>query len=323
MPERSDKVKQRYEETEQYELPYISKSRVKQWLENPEHFRLKYLEEIKPSETQAMRRGSDIHETFETLYEYSVENRVYPYPELIEKALPADRRMWADYTEPYITNFIDWEHNRWEASGNQLKYYQPVAVEEEHWRDPVLGLDGEPEWMGLADVILPAAGVPEIDTDEGVVIVDFKTGSVPDEKYRSPGIYTELEYYVMLFEDKYDVVGAGAYYPREHTFLLQPDDEEHREDVLNAAENMVIATREYDGSDKFETKPGPLCKWGPGDDEESALYGVCTQCTWGKPINNENQLRELVKQGYNDYDIAEHFGCEPDAVRYWKYKLDL
>lgn len=319
MPDRSNKVERLNEEAGQYELPYISKSRVKQWLENPEHFRLKYLEGIEEPETQAMRRGSDIHETFEAYY--NNQDQAGPATDAID--LLPDHELWADYTEPYITNFLAWEMMRKEEVDGILSEYAPVSVEEEHWRDPVLGIEGEPEWMGLADAILPAAGVPDIETDEGVVVVDFKTGKVPDPQYRSPGIYTELEYYVMLFEDKYPVVGAGAYYPRENEFILQPEMEEYREDVIEAVREMVQATRSYEGDTQFETNEGPLCKWGMDDDQESAFYGVCSQCTWGVPANNENQFRELVEQGHHAHEIAEHLGTSENAVRYWKHKLNL
>lgn len=327
MPDRSEKVLRLYDEVGEYELPYISKSRVKQWLENPEHFRLKYLEGIEEPETGPMVRGSRIHETFEYYYGDVIADlrgggSFTPEGGLSHR-LPTDRELWADFVAPYVANFLVWEVGRWQESGRDPEKYLPRGVEEEHWRDPILGIPGEPEWMGLADVILPAASLPEVEADEGDVIVDFKTGSVPDEQYRSPGIYTELEYYVMLFEDQYDVVGAGAYYPREDEFIAQPETESFRGDVIDAAREMVQATESYEGDEQFEINPGPLCKWGTGEDEESSFYGVCSQCSWGAPAKRENEFKELVAQGYNAYEIAEHLGCETDAVYYWKHKFDL
>lgn len=322
MPDRSEKVSRLNEQTDEYELPYLSKSRVKTWLENPEHFRLKYLEGISEPETAPMVRGSRIHETFEHVYRKQLEKERFVgvgAPDL----LPEDRELWADFIEPYITNFLNWESKRWLAAGEQADGYLPISVEEEHWRDPVLGIENEPEWMGLADVILPAESVPESYADEGVIIVDFKTGSVPDKQYRSPGIYEELEYYKVLFEEKYDVAGAGAYYPKEDRFLLQPEKEKYREAVFDAVEELVSSSAEYEGKEFFETDEGPLCKWGPDADQQSAFYGVCTQCNWGVPAQNEETLRALVDEGYADTDIAEHLGTSTDSVNYWKYKFDL
>lgn len=320
MPDRSDKVLRKYEEADEYELPYISKSRIEQWLKNPEHFRLKYLEEIDEPETFAMRRGTNIHETFEHYYNEALDNDYYPGLAL-EESLPSDRRKWADFIEPHISNFLKWENDRWRASGEQCKHYLPVSVEEEQWNDDIMS--GAPEWMGLADVILRASACPWIDADEGVVIVDFKTGKVPSGKYRSPGIYTELAYYSMLFEDKYDVAGAAAYYPKEDTTLTLEDDAAHREKVMEAAEEMVESSDNYDGTQKFEAKEGPLCGWSSDPDDRSSYYGICSQCSWNVPVDNQNQFEQLVDEGYTDGEIGEHLGCSTNACSYWRYKLDL
>jgi hypothetical protein len=324
MPERSDRIEAAYEAAGEYELPYISKSRVMMWLKNPEHFRLKYLEGIEPGETDAMVRGTRIHETFEHYYDTTVETGG-PL-ERQEAGLPADRQLWADFLEPYVTNFLRWESER-AAAVDEPTAYLPLAVEEERWVDPVLGCDGEPEWMGLADVILPAAALPAVPKSSGVVIVDFKTGSVPAEQYRDEGIFTELAYYAILFEDKYDVAATAAYYPREDELLWQdsesPEFSNAAERVFETVREMVAACRDYEGDTKFEAKEGPLCKWGLSDDEESDFYGVCSKCTWGVPAKNENTFRAMVEEGYTDAGIADALGTSIDAVNYWKYKMDL
>lgn len=313
MPERSSKVQEKYEEAGEYELPYVSKSRVMEWIKNPNHFRLKYLEEIKEPETAAMRRGTDIHETFESIYEWVSETGSAPGPTEIGDALPDDRSMWADYMTPYLSNFLSWELER-ENEGS----YIPISIEEEHWRE---NPTGGPELMGLADVIIPADSAAFLDENEGVVIVDFKTGKVPDEKYRSPGIYTELEYYTLLFEEKYDVAGAAAFYPRTGETLVKQSGE--RGAVLDAIEEMQEASDEYSGGETFETDPGPLCGWSPDDDDRSAYYGVCSQCTWNVPVDNRDRFEELIQNGRSDREIASELGCEPGESSYWRYKLTI
>lgn len=319
MPDRSNKLKRLNKEAGEYELPYISKSRIKQWLTNKEHFRLKYLEGIAEPETGAMVRGTRIHEAFEEFYHAAHEKDAYPGID----GLPENRQLWADFMDPYVTNFLRWEKERWDTAGRRPAEYLPRGIEEECWRDGVLELPAEPEWMGLADAVLPAASLPAVPEDTGSVIVDFKTGSVPDEQYRGDGIYTELEYYAMLFEDEYDVVAVGAYYPKEDTFLTQPAGvEEQRSMVLSAAEELVTACRDYDGDVKFETNEGPLCRWSFDDDDESPYYGVCSQCTWAKPANNKETFKAMLDEGYSFDRIAEELGCSTDSVSYWKYKLE-
>lgn len=319
MPDRSDKVERLNEQTDEYELPYLSKSRLMTWYEVPEHFRLKYLEGIKEPENQAMRRGTDIHESFEAYYEHVLETESYP-PKPISEGLPDNHQKWADYLTPYVANFFVWEHDRWLAAGRDEDDYLPISIEEEIWTDSQHPYGG-PEWMGLADVIVPSASVRQVEADEGVTIIDFKTGKVSAEKYRHPGIYTELEYYTMLFEEKYNVTGAAIYYPKEHEVVTLPQDEDYRSDIIFTSGELLEAAATYDGGDTFDVDPGPLCQWSFDDEDSSAYYGVCSQCTWAEPARNEGRFRELIEKGYSDTEIAEEIGCEPGESSYWRWKI--
>lgn len=319
MPDRSDKVEKAYADAEEGALPYISKSRVKTWLSNPDWFRFKYVKGIKQKETDAMVRGTRIHETFEHFYEQEQQRGVdiMSRPELY---LPANRQLWADFVYPYVTNFLKWERKRLRYANGDREAWEPVAIEEELWLDPILGLDKEPEWMGLADVVLPAAGFPFIDSDDGVVVVDFKTGSVPDEQYRDEGIYTELEYYSMLFETEYDVAGAAAYYPREHETVVQPDDGAFRNNVLDAVEDMVVAVDSGD-SEKFPHEESPLCGWSPDPDDRNPYCALSSKCSWNVPVDNRERFEKLKDRGLGDRQIAHKMDTTPGAIRYWSYKL--
>ena len=63
-----------------------------------------------------MRRGTDVHETFEDYYAeaeafVAERGRVPTLPEMAFALLPVSTR-WADYTEPYISNFLLFETRR-------------------------------------------------------------------------------------------------------------------------------------------------------------------------------------------------------------------
>lgn len=319
MPERSGRYEELQESAGEYELPYISKSRVKSWHENPEHFRLKYLEGFKETETEAMDRGSRIHKSIEVFYENAIEQyeEVGLPPGDYTTYLPDDRSLWADFIDPYLSNFFAWEHRRLEHAPT-VEAWLPVAIEEEYWLD-----DQDPPWTGLADAIYNADSIPEFDGEDGVVIVDFKTGKVPKQQYRDDGIYLELAYYEALFSEKYDdIAGSGAYYPKEDEFIVKDVGTSHDILVNEIIEDMEAAVADYDGGEHFQTKPGPLCKWGEGDDQESAFYGICP-CTWGVPANNRERFEELVENGATNYEIAGELNTTTDAVGYWKYKFGL
>lgn len=317
MPARSDRLNEASDAAGEYELPYVSKSRLMSWTKNPEHFRFKYLEDVREPETDAMVRGTRIHETIEHYYRERLEE---PSKTIFDEGmLPADRQMWADFIEPYLTNFAAWEHRRYKEADENAAAFLPYGIEEEAWRDDIME-DG-PEWMGLADVILPVSSIAEVPEDSGAVVVDFKTGKVPKEKYRDTGIYSELAYYELLFEDRYDVVAGAAYYPKENELLVRPDGA-HKKHVLEEGRDMIEHVADYEGDSKFPHNEGPLCKWGFGDDEESAFYGICSKCTWGAPAKNRNAFEQMIEEGYSNKEIAEELGCSPNAVGYWKYKVN-
>jgi len=321
MPERSEKLLRLGDEADKYELPYVSKSRVMQWIKNPEHFRLKYLEGVREPETEAMVRGTRIHEAIEGFYENVTDASDL---KIAVEMLPDDRQLWADFIQPYISNFLLFELRRMERAESESEY-RPIGIEEEVWRDGLI--TDEPEWMGIADAVYHASTIPGIPDDAGVVICDFKTGSVPAEKYRTNGIYKELAYYSLVFDKKYSIGGVASYYPREDELLVMDINSQemgrYREKVVDSAEEMIEACEEYNGDTQFETKPGPLCQWGTSEDEQSAFYGVCSQCDWGVPANNEETFTQMIEEGYSDGEVAEELGTTTDSVNYWKYKLDL
>ena len=302
-------------------MPYVSKSRLMKWEEQKEHFRLKYLEGIREPETAPMVRGSRIHEAIEGFYKNA---RHAEGLEISTELLPANRELWADFIDPYISNFLCFELRRLERAPSETEYY-PIGVEEEVWRAGVS--EEQPEWMGIADAIYHASTIPGIEDDAGVVICDFKTGSVPAEQYRSNGIYKELAYYSMVFDEKYNVAGVAAYYPRDDTLLVETTGTKRMSDlqaeVSTSVEEMVEACAEYEGDTQFEVNPGPLCKWSVDDEDESAFYGVCSQCDWGVPANNKETFEQMITEGYSETEIAEVLGTSTNAVNYWKFKMDL
>jgi len=321
MPDRSEKLRRLNEEAGQYEIPYVSKSRLMKWEEQPEHYRLKYLEGIREPETAPMVRGSRIHEAIEGFYENIQQGNGLG---ISIDYLPDNRQLWADFIEPYISNFLCFEKRRLGRVNDESEYY-PIGVEEEVWRDGTS--EAEPEWMGIADAVYHASTIPGIEDDAGVVICDFKTGSVPAEQYRANGIYKELAYYSMVFDEKYTVAGVAAYYPRDDTLLVEPTGTKRMSDlqteVSEAVEEMVTACAEYEGGTQFEVNPGPLCKWSVDDADESAFYGVCSQCDWGVPANNKETFEQMIAEGYSDTEIAEVLGTSTNAVNYWKFKMEL
>jgi len=322
MPTATERITELRENADDGELPYISKSRLKTYVSCPRKFYYNYILGIRGPENWHMKKGTRIHYTFEEYYhnvcDFYGENPDADLPSIpddLVQFLPDDGLLYIDWAKPYIGSFIAWELSRAEAAGSVEKWL-PAGIESEAWDDESLI-----PWMGFADVIVPSASVAEIEADEGVVIVDFKTGKTPKEKYRDHGIYLEGEYYGMLFRDEFQVEGVAGYFPKNHDFVVSPLDADRREFIRE-----TIAEIHENGADKqnFKTKTGPLCRWGPGEDEKCDYYSMChAGKEWGQPTERWDEFVEDVKSGMGYGQLIQKYydgNDEHDSLGYWSWK---
>lgn len=325
MPSATNKIQELREESDEGDIPYISKSRLTTYEKCPRKFYYTYIEERRPDETDAMRQGTRVHYIFETYYEnlvaeYESGNLSLPAePHDLTDYLPDDTLLWADWQD-FISNFIAWEMNRVDNS-ESVEEWLPVGIEEEAWKSQ----DDKPPWMGFADLIVQSSTVNEIDDNDGVVIIDFKTGKTPKEKYRNTGIFLEGEFYGMIFSDEFDVSGVAGFYPKEGDFLVTDLSKTRRDtirQIISDINEVVGGDGEYPDEEAFEHDPQPLCKWGEGEENECDFYGECPS-NWGEPAKNKVTFVEMVERGDSDGVIANYFDCPYGAVNYWKWKFDL
>lgn len=306
------------------ELEYISKSRIKEWVTCEWRFYKKYVEGKREPENEAMQRGSTIHEAFEAFYE-NAQTHVATHNSLptdLWSLLPSSEE-WDGYREPYIESFLRREEGRLaylrdKARSGEITHdevvelWLPVEVESEAWLD-----FQEPPWMGYADAILHSASLPTVPSDEGVVIVDFKTGDTPSEQYREKGIYLEGEFYALLFEDEYDVAAVAGYYPKDDDLLISPLDESRQEVIRTAVADMVDADTPSD----YEYVEQPLCAWGESEEERCPYYETECESTWAIPIDNKDEFIKHCDAGLASAHIAMELDTTVEAVKYWAKKL--
>lgn len=345
MPSETDKIQKLKEETDEGQIPYISKSRLKTHISCPRDFWWTYIKGHRAEENYAMKQGTRVHLVFETYYK-NLEvtygsNPEKPLPENpydLTEFLPEDTLLYADWQD-MVANFFTWELKRLEAAEESvldefgepqtgehqeakeliLERWLPSGIEAEAWDDDQLV-----PWMGFADVIVPAASVPEVDDTSGAVIVDFKTGKTPDDKYRDKGIYTEGEFYGMVFREEYQVKGVAGYYPKNNDFIVSPLSSERRafirQEIADIQEAVESTPSHQDPpKDQFPMDTGPLCHYYTGKCDH---YDRCDSA-WGEPFENEETFRGMVDSGYPDAEIADELGTTTGAVNYAKYKLDL
>lgn len=278
--------------------PYISKSRVKEWITCPRKFYYKYILGMRTPGTFYTKRGTRLHKTYERFHENALDAAIDGTfdPELLEQYLPGGDEvgLWIDWVEPFVTNFIAFEERRWNAAWDHVIATHGDIMDERDREDAIdaaanvwlpIDLEAEgnldpspvgPYWMGYADALLHAASVPDIAETEGVVIVDYKTGKTPKAQYREEGIFLEGEFYAMLFEAEYDIAAVAGYFPKNDDFLVTELSDDRREVIIDAVTQMVATTDQ----EAFPIEPQPLCKWRPGPENECDFYRICSS-TWG------------------------------------------
>lgn len=299
-------------------LRYCSKSRIKTYIQCPAKFFFKYWAEVRPPTNYYMTRGKQVHEAFEQFHEALADHirETGQRPEFLSNLLQ-DPDNWKQWVE-MVGAFFKFEERRWDAVYDSiiedfghprtdrdsrrarqtaLSRWKPKGVEVEGWlgeppedydrADPDhVNRDGPPvgeiPWMGKADAILDTRSVPGV-SGSGVVILDYKTGKVPDKRYREEGIYLEGEYYGMLFEHFYDIDGVAGYYPSADKLITSPyPNRERGFDIKRAALGMQEQP-EFESENaclpsNFEYQEQPLCHYGHG---KCFFYGACPS-TWNK-----------------------------------------
>lgn len=246
-------------------LEHISKSRVKKYLKCERKFGFTYLAGERVDSNFYMERGTAVHDAFEQFHHnvkaFVAANREFPssFTDLMPQASD-----WYQFTE-FFGPFFRFELDRWEtAKKNTDSLEDALDVWVPHSMEKSLRLEdppvGELPWMGPTDLVLHAASVPMVEANEGLVILDYKTGSVPDSQYQGKGIDIDLAFYTWVWEEHgYDIAASVGMYPGESETLVREDiDRAAREkitDVVTELHNKA-ATKE-----EFDISPSPLCAW--------------------------------------------------------------
>lgn len=311
-------MQEAFDQAGEGEIPFISKSKVQKWDTCPRQFYEDVVEDRDTDDdedsSEAMERGLAVHDTFEQFYENAVDyvDEHGEAPDRLVHLLPDDESLWEDVLDPYVTNFLAFESRRLTAS-DTVEEWLPVGIEEEAWNNE------DPPWMGRADVFLNASSIPTLTADQGVVLTDFKTGSKPHPEFREGAIFLQLEYYAMLFDQRYDIVALGGYYPKSDAFLTTSRDEDRRERIRTTVDEIIAADNE-DPSD-FPAEEQALCCWGDGDGQRCPFYEECPS-QWAVPADNQSEFRDACREHETPEAVAEAMGITEDAVEYWLRKLD-
>jgi hypothetical protein len=258
-------------------------------------------------------RGTEVHRAFENFYE-NVENNLHGAfsSETLSEYLPGKetghgRRGaadWADHMIPFITNFLKFEKRR-RVDAEFPTTWEPFAIEAEGWLDYDWNDDRwEVPLMGFADLICWSASLPDdkVEANTGVTILDFKTGSVPDEKYRDEGIYLEQEFYATIFEETLDVpvTGVAAYYPKSDTLIGAPLSKERRE-YMDQKLHEIVALSFHAEKEWFPIDEQPLCAWSNGNGDGMCDHYADCDSEWGLAHFNGPTYQHAIDAKPDDF----------------------
>ena len=246
-------------------LDHISKSRIKTFAKCERKFANKYLAGERADSNFYMDRGSAVHDAFEGFHKnlkaFLAANKEEPNS-LTELFPPATD--WFQFVE-YVGPFIEWELQRLQTARENteseqatLNAWKPHSVEVSlKLEDPPVG---EIPWLGPYDALVDARSVAAIDSNDGYVVVDYKTGSLPKYEWRDGGIHIDLEFYSWLLEEEgYEIAGAIGMYPSEDgNVVREMPNEDMREYIADVVKYLHQAS--VTRSD-FSVEPQPLCSY--------------------------------------------------------------
>jgi len=299
MPSETERITQAREEAEgdpMRPLPYISKSRLKEYVTCPMKFYFTYILGHRGDATFYTARGTQVHRAFENFYENVQEDLLTAFNSArLSQYLPgketghgrSEAADWADHMMPFITNFLKFEkrrQNRCQKHADE-RQWNPVGIEEEGWLDYEWN---DPRWnvplMGFADLVVRSASLPDnkVKANHGVTILDFKTGSVPDPQYREEGIYLEQEFYATIFEQTMDheVTGVAAYYPKSDT-TIGAELSKSRRDFMDQKLHEMVALSFHAEKEWFPIDEQPLCAWSNEKGDGLCDHYADCESEWG------------------------------------------
>lgn len=307
-------------------LPYISKSRLKEYVTCPMKFYFTYILGRRGDATFYTARGTEVHRAFEHFYENVQDDIDNVFnEERLSQYLPGKetghgRRGaadWADHIIPFIGNFLAFENRRRnlcqsylldvpnDVTKSPLGAYNPVGVEEEGW----LEYDwNDSRWnvplMGFADLVIRSASLPDdvVTANTGVTILDFKTGSVPDEQYRDEGIYLEQEFYATIFEETmdYEVTGVAAYYPKTDVTIGAELSDDRRE-YMDQKLHEIVALSFHAEKEWFPIDEQPLCAWSNKKGDGLCDHYADCESEWGLKHFNGPTYQHAIDAKPDDF----------------------
>ncbi|MXX65300.1 MAG: PD-(D/E)XK nuclease family protein [Acidimicrobiia bacterium] len=238
-------------------LETISPSRAGDFKQCPLLFRFRAIDRLPEPVTPALARGTTAHLALERLFDLDAAERTP------ERLFDLFRQEWTKLrlTDEYANLFADREEERQWGIDSLRVVANYLEMEDPTGFDPV-----EREMMiseDLGEVVVRGILDRLDETPDGkLVIVDYKTGSGPPERYAIPAFFA-LKTYAMLVRRRLGrtpvelrllYLGSSSVYSIEVDHNTIEGVERHILALVDAIRNALA-------NDHFPPRPSVLCRW--------------------------------------------------------------
>ena len=242
---------------ERYMPKYLSPSSASSYRECARRWKFRYVDRLPDPPGEAAVTGTFAHMVLEKLMQESVENRT------VDRAKKLARELWPkmensrDYQglELDKRGGLDFRINGWRAIEGLWNLEDPrevkVAATEQDVRVEINGVP----FRGIIDRV--------DETDEGLVVTDYKSGKAPSERFSSSYATQMLLYAAALTElQGRKPAKAQLLYLGQKVVEVEITDESLTE-AVDELRTTWLAIMESCISQEFDASVGPLCGWCP------------------------------------------------------------
>ncbi len=242
---------------ERYVPKYLSPSSASSYRECARRWKFRYVDRLPDPPGEAAVTGTFAHMVLEKLMQEPVENRT------VDRAKKLARELW-----PKMENHPDYQGlelgenasrnfrwNGWKAIEGLWALEDPGEVRVASTEQDVrVEINGVP-FRGIIDRV--------DETDEGLVVTDYKSGKAPSERYSSNYSTQMLLYAAALTElEGQKPAKAQLLYLGQKVVEVEITDESLTE-AIDELRTTWLAIMESCISLEFDASTGPLCGWCP------------------------------------------------------------
>ena len=237
------------------QLETLSPSRASDFKLCPQLFKFKAVDKIEVPPTVYQARGTTAHLALQRLFDHSAPERT---PELLFDLF---REAWVELRDVEFPDMFEsiederqWGVESLEVLANYFGTENPQAIEPHERELDMLQDVGDMKIRGILDRI--------DESDDGLVITDYKTGKAPPERFAIPAFFA-LKIYALLIRERTGrtPVRLRLLYLNGPTVYEIPVYDQQLNAMERQLEALWSAINTAMRTGNFPARPGRLCGW--------------------------------------------------------------